>query len=113
MLFTDPHAEVRCAAARRLGDMTAANLERAAPSSPAGARSPEPAALADWLIEALADRSSIVRDAALRGLARCARLDADGVDRVRACVAGDRVWWVRRTAIYALAAVAGADEIPR
>lgn len=96
VLYTDRHAEVRAAAARQLG--------RIATAEPPGA-----VAIAGWLGDALGDGSPLVRDAILRALARCGGEAAR--DRVRARITDDRMWWVRRTAIYALAALAAADEL--
>jgi HEAT repeat protein len=91
VLFGDRHAEVRAAAARRLGQL-------AVPGA------------ADWLVDALGDGAPLVREAILRGLARCG--DAAARAPVRARISDDRIWWVRRTAIYALAVLAAADELP-
>jgi diketogulonate reductase-like aldo/keto reductase len=84
VLFADPHADVRAAAARRLG-----NLRDHADAS--------------WLVDALVDHSPNVRDAAVRALAELA--DPNTRDAIREVALGDRVWWVRRAAVYALAAV--------
>jgi len=89
VLFTDEHADVRAAAARRLGELGAAS--------------------AGWLVEALVDHAPSVRDAILRALAQLA--DASARDAVRDVALGDRVWWVRRSAVYALAAIAGTDAL--
>ncbi len=84
VLFADHHADVRAAAARRLG----------------GLRGPP---IASWLVDAIADHSANVRDAVLRALAELA--DASARDAVRELALHDRVWWVRRAAVYTLAAV--------
>jgi HEAT repeat protein len=89
VLFTDGDAEVRAAAARRLGAVV----------YPSEA----------WLIDALGDHSALVREAILRALALRGTLAS--ADAVRRVVETDRVWWVRRTAVYALAAIAGASEL--
>jgi len=89
VLFTDGDAEVRAAAARRLAVVV----------YPSEA----------WLTDALGDHSAMVRDAILRALARRGTLAS--ADVVRHIVESDRVWWVRRTAVYALAAIAGASEL--
>jgi aryl-alcohol dehydrogenase-like predicted oxidoreductase len=104
VLFTDRNAEVRAAAARRLGELPA-----------------DDAQVEGWLVDALGDRSPLVRDAILRALAKVAvpvvttgetpRI-AGAADAVRALVETDRLWWVRRTAVYALAALGGATEVP-
>lgn len=88
VLFTDDHAEVRAAAARRLADF---------------------AEVEPWLLDALADSSPLVRDALLRTLARAGTTAA--APALRRLVSTDRMWWVRRGAIYALAAIAGAAEV--
>jgi len=86
VLFTDAHAEVRAAAARRITDAT-------------------------WLLEAIAtDRSPLVRDSIIRALAACGAGEALPV--LRELADTDRTWWVRRAAIYALAALGGAGELP-
>lgn len=78
VLFSDHDAEVRAAAARRLVNEA-------------------------WLIEALGDDSAIVRDGVLRALAKVG--SAACADAVRAVIREDRTWFVRRSAIYCLAAV--------
>jgi HEAT repeat protein len=90
VLFTDHHADVRAAAALRLGD-----LRRAQPAS--------------WLVDALVDHAPVVRDAILRALAKLG--DPSATPAVRDVAATDRVWWVRRAAVYALGALGGADEL--
>lgn len=89
VLFTDADAEVRAAAARRLAVVV----------YPSEA----------WLTDALGDHSPMVREALLRALARRGTLTS--ADQVRRVIETDRVWWVRRTAVYALAAIAGASEL--
>lgn len=89
VLFTDAHAEVRAAAARRLGQF---------------------AGVEGWLVEALDDASPLVRDAVLRALARAGTTTC--APRLRRIVETDPMWWVRRAAIYGLAAIAGAAELP-
>ena len=86
VLFTDDHAEVRAAAALRLGE-----LGRAQP--------------AGWLVDAIRDHAPSVRDAILRALAKLG--DASARDAVRDVALADRVWWVRRSAVYALGALHG------
>ena len=88
MLFTDRDAEVRAAAARKLADASGAEV---------------------WLLDALGDRSPLVIDSIVRALARCGSQAA--VPWLRALAARDRMWWVRRSAIYALAAISGAAEL--
>src|SRR6185503_8602307 len=69
VLYTDRHAEVRAAAARRLGRI-------------------EVAGSAGWLVDALGDGSALVRESNLRALARCG--GAGARDGVRARIAEDR-----------------------
>ncbi len=88
VLFTDRDAEVRAVAARRLGEVAGDEAS---------------------LLEGLGDRSPLVRDAVLRALAKCG--GPASVDSVRALTTGDRMWWIRRSAIYTLAAIAGAGEL--
>jgi hypothetical protein len=85
VLYTDRDAEVRAAAARRLGDVD--------PAEP-------------WLLDALGDRSPLVRDTIVRSLAKCG--GPRSLPVLRALVHDERMWWIRRSAIYALAALAGA-----
>jgi HEAT repeat protein len=108
LLYTDRDANVRAAAARRLGDL----LADSDPSSPSriDASRIDASRIDDWLVDALDDRSALVRDAILRALARAG--SPASAPAVRALVAGDRTWWIRRSAIYALAALAGAEEVP-
>jgi HEAT repeat protein len=61
------------------------------------------------LLDALGDRSPLVRDAILRALAR--RGGPASIHLVRGLIRDDRMWWVRRSAIYALGAIAGAREV--
>ncbi|MGE3457213.1 MAG: HEAT repeat domain-containing protein, partial [Kofleriaceae bacterium] len=90
VLFSDPDAKVRAAAAYRLGTIGAP-------------------AIAGWLTDALDDRSLRVRGAIVRALANCG--DTASRSPLRDIVSGDRVWWLRRSAVYALAAIAGSDEL--
>jgi hypothetical protein len=92
VLFTDADAVVRAAAARRLG----AIAEAAARATAADVEA--------WLLDALGDASPLVRDAILRGLALCGTGAASPA--LRALARHDRTWWVRRAAIYTLAAIA-------
>lgn len=99
VLFTDGDALVRAAAARRLGEVQLADIEA-------------------WLIDALlADAAPMVREAILRALANRSTADrGDAIrertlDVVRAFVASEKMWWVRRTAVYALAALGGMAEL--
>ncbi len=89
VLFTDRDAAVRAAAARRLGEL----------ATPTEA----------WLQEALADDAPMVREATLRALAHTGT--ATSTEAVRELVTTERVWWVRRSAVYTLAAIAGAGEL--
>lgn len=90
MLYTDRDARVRAAAARRLGSVRESVVE-------------------SWLLDALGDHSPLVRDAILRALARVGSMASASV--LRGLVERDEMWWIRRGAIYALAAVAGAAEL--
>ena len=92
-LYTDRDAQVRAAAARRLAQL---------------ARGPGDA-IESWLLDALGDRSPLVRDAILRALARCGSPAASAA--LRGLVERDEMWWIRRGAICALAAIAGANEL--
>ncbi|MEO9158201.1 MAG: HEAT repeat domain-containing protein [Kofleriaceae bacterium] len=89
VLFTDVDADVRGAAARRLGEV-------AFPTE-------------TWLTDALGDHSPLVREALVRALATNGT--AISASAIRRIVETDRVWWVRRTAVYALATCAGAGEL--
>ncbi|MEJ7604589.1 MAG: HEAT repeat domain-containing protein [Kofleriaceae bacterium] len=91
-LYTDRDAHVRAAAARRLADLA-----------------PGAAAIESWLLDALGDRSPLVRDAILRALARCGSPASSAA--LRGLVERDEMWWIRRGAICALAAIAGASEL--
>jgi HEAT repeat protein/diketogulonate reductase-like aldo/keto reductase len=87
-LCFDPDAGVRAAAAQRLAALGA------------------PAA---WLREAACDALPLVREAAIRALAR---LRDQGAAPLlgRACTS-EPVWWVRRAAVLALAAIAGRAAV--
>lgn len=102
VLFTDGDAEVRAAAARRLADLGGGGGD-------GGAGAPD-GTLEAWLLDALGDGSPLVRDAILRALARVGT--SASVPALRALAERDGMWWVRRGAIYALGAVAGATELP-
>jgi len=101
VLFDDPHAEVRAAAARRLGELG----ELGGPDTPAPG-----AGVEAWLLDALGDSSPLVRDAILRALARVGTAAAGAA--LRELAGRDGTWWVRRAAVYALAAVGAAAEVP-
>ena len=96
LLAADPDVAVRALAAGALGSVRTA--------------SPDPV---PWLVAALADRSPVVRDAAIRALAR----HTAGAAYPRLCelAATDTTWWVRRAALYALgvigASTTGLDPI--
>ena len=90
LLFADDDAMVRAAAARRLATLDEVAVE-------------------PWLLAALGDRAPLVRDVIVRGLA--VRGGAAARPALRDRVRRDRMWWVRRAAVYALAAVAGGDEL--
>jgi len=92
VLFTDTDAHVRSAAARTLGTLPHGHAAEA------------------WLLEAIHDRAPLVRDTILRVLARCGT--AASRAPLRALIESDGIWWVRRSAVYALGAVAGEAELP-
>lgn len=100
-LLDDPRARVRRSAALRLARVDAALAERVVP----------------WLIEVLADRSPSVRDAACHALATIAlelpsRADRQGsVEALERRLLEDPVWWVRRAAARALAAVSSDPRV--
>ncbi len=100
VLFTDRDALVRSAAARRL-----AALASPAPVSSAGLQ-PQ---IESWLLDALDDAAPLVRDAILRALADCGTGTA--VRAVRRVIDTDRMWWIRRAAIYTLGVIAGTTEL--
>ena len=97
-LFHDPDAEVRAAAARRLGRCAC-----------------DTALVTSWLCDAVLDATPLVREAALRALARqfgsFAQAPEDAAERCRKRLFDDSVWWVRRAAALALFALRGADAI--
>jgi aryl-alcohol dehydrogenase-like predicted oxidoreductase/HEAT repeat protein len=88
-LCFDPDASVRAAAATRLATLGA------------------PAA---WLREAAGDALPLVREAVIRGLGRLGDAEAAAL-LARACRT-EPVWWVRRAAVLALAAVSGREAVP-
>ncbi|HEV7556736.1 MAG TPA: aldo/keto reductase [Kofleriaceae bacterium] len=88
VLFTDRDAEVRATAARRLGEIAGTEA---------------------WLVDALADHSPLVRDTVLRALA--VRGGDASRPALRRIARTDRIWWVRRSAAYALAAISGDGEL--
>ena len=92
VLFTDTDAHVRSAAARTLGTLPHGHPAEA------------------WLLDAIHDRAPLVRDTILRALARCGT--AASREPLRALIEADGIWWVRRSAVYALGAVAGEAELP-
>jgi diketogulonate reductase-like aldo/keto reductase len=89
LLYADHDANVRAAAALALAHADAP--------------------IEAWLVDAIADISPLVRDAILRTLAK--RGGEAAVAVLRRLIRDDRMWWVRRSAIYALAAVAGATQL--
>ncbi|MFV8756660.1 aldo/keto reductase [Nannocystaceae bacterium ST9] len=95
-LLLDTHAAVRRAAAARLGRVDDLALAELA---------------VGWLVEALADRFPSVRDSACHALAGLAGGESTRPDRHAPAFAlarrmiDDPVWWVRRAAARALAAV--------
>lgn len=92
LLFTDGDAHIRSAAARTLGTLPHGHDAEA------------------WLLEALRDRTPLVRDTILRALARCGTSASRAP--LRTLIETDGIWWVRRSAVYALGAVAGEAELP-
>ena len=103
-LLDDSHAPVRLAAGERLARASAPRLE----AGQGVARE----AIVAWLTLALDDSMPSVREVACRALARHAA-DTDGCDAALArSVIRDPIWWVRRAAARALAAVAGEAAIP-
>lgn len=90
VLVTDDDAETRAAAARKLGE---ARIKRAIPA----------------LVEATRDPLPSVRDQAFRALGRLGAKDIAIIadDAVRL----ESVWWVRRSAVRAAAAVLGKDAL--
>lgn len=90
LLATDGDVSVRAAAAEAMG-RRGAGLE----------------ALVGGLLGALDDVSPVVRDAAIRALAR--RREVQALPFLRERVGGDAVWWVRRAAIYALGVIGSAS----
>src|SRR5262245_6949615 len=85
LLISDDHVTVRALAARALGRCAA------------------PAGVSEWLIDALEDRSPVVRDEAVRALAR--RRAVSGAPALADTAASDPSWWVRRAAVYAIGAL--------
>jgi diketogulonate reductase-like aldo/keto reductase len=90
-----------------LGDADARVRGQAAAALASG---PHDAAARGWLREGLADPQPSVREACLRGLARLSA--ADAADECAQLALLDPVWWVRRAALLAIAAVARVAAIP-
>lgn len=88
LVAADRDVAVRAAAAEALGRADAGGL-------------------AEPLLVAMDDASPVVRDAAIRAVARrrCARALAALGERA----GGDAIWWVRRAALYALGVIAGTS----
>ncbi|HNN92375.1 MAG TPA: aldo/keto reductase [Pseudomonadota bacterium] len=104
ILWRDRDAGVRAAAAIRLS-----RVKVGAASSPTATVS-APSEVASWLSDALGDVAPMVREAALRGLARLApRLPvlarAEYGKAVGLISSSDATWWVRRAALLAHAAL--------
>ena len=99
LVATDPDVAVRATAAEALGKLP----------STQGADE----ASVGWLIEAAHDVSPVVRDAAIRALARRRAPGAAVCEALGALAASDPTWWVRRAAIFALGVVAGEAAIDR
>lgn len=110
-LLLDDHGPVRAAAADRLAraGRVVARLR---------AREREPLdEVTQWLREALADPLPTVREASCRALAALADGErpsgrAAAADLTEATTR-DPIWWVRRAAVRAVAAIAGAGAIER
>ncbi|HVH98765.1 MAG TPA: HEAT repeat domain-containing protein, partial [Enhygromyxa sp.] len=102
-LLEDSHAPVRLAAGERLARAGASLLDEGVPTR---------AEVVGWLVEALADAMPSVREVACRALARHASLEHGCAEQLARRVLEDPVWWVRRAAARALAAVAGEAAIP-
>ena len=116
LLATDPDVAVRAAAAEALGRVPQADGAASGVSGErtAGARQPSAGTgaglgVGTWLIDALDDVSPVVRDAAIRALAR--RKEGRAMAGLRERAAGDVVWWVRRAAIYALGVIGSARSV--
>lgn len=106
ILWRDGEAQVRAAAAQRLGRL---KVSPAASGSTLTAPSAS-VEVAAWLGDALGDVTPLVREAALRGLARLApRLPvlarAEYAKRAALLSVSDMTWWVRRAALLAHAAL--------
>lgn len=97
-LWQDSDASVRAAAALQLGRCKSV------------ADSPTVVDVASWLGDACADEAPLVREAALRGLARLSnRLPvlsrAELAKQVGSLAHSDLIWWVRRAALLSYAAL--------
>lgn len=101
-LLEDSHAPVRLAAGERLARAGASLLDEGRPTR---------AEVVGWLSEALADAMPSVREVACRALARHASIEHGCADALARLVIEDPVWWVRRAAARAIAAVAGEAAI--
>ncbi|HLT39350.1 MAG TPA: aldo/keto reductase [Enhygromyxa sp.] len=101
-LLEDSHGPVRLAAGERLARAAGSLLDED-PSTRAE--------LVGWLTEALADPLPSVREVACRALARHGSLEHGCQLALARLVTDDPVWWVRRAAARALAAVAGEAAI--
>lgn len=101
-LLEDTHAPVRVAAGERLARAAASVLDVGPPSR---------AEVIGWFCEALADPLPSVREVACRALARHASLEHGCELALASLLTRDPVWWVRRAAARALAAVAGEQAI--
>ncbi|MFN0247893.1 MAG: aldo/keto reductase [Kofleriaceae bacterium] len=107
LLASDRDVAVRALAAGALGSVRTRALDVTAftmAQAPDGSTMPE---VVPWLVDALADTSPVVRDAAIRALARHAAV----VAYAPLCMLArtDTTWWVRRAAIYALGVIGASD----
>jgi HEAT repeat protein len=109
LLAMDEYVAVRAAAADALGRRVRRAVDEAADDAVNGAADDAADDVTfPALLEALDDVSPVVRDAAIRALARRRASGALGALRERA--EGDLVWWVRRAAVYAIGVIAATAQ---
>jgi hypothetical protein len=104
-LLEDRNGFVRAAVAERLSRAARAIFE--------DERSPTRAEAVLWLSEALSDPLGSVRELTCRAIVRHGEPGTELEARLEKLLASDPLWRVRRAAARALAAVAGAEAIPR